>query len=189
MTTLHRHSDLPRRRTRQGHRRGAICRRVQRRRSRLRLRRRLDHPKGRIARIDASRALAVEGVIDVLTHENRPKMAGTARPTVTMWRRAARRFVRSTTTRSCSTASRSRWCSPRSGRSRASRRRWCRSNTRRKPTPPTCMPALDKASSSRNPTSRAATRRRPMRRPRCATRPSISSRPSITTRWSCLPRR
>ena len=35
--------------------------------------------KGRIKRIDASRALAVEGVIDVLTHKNRPKMAGTDR--------------------------------------------------------------------------------------------------------------
>jgi xanthine dehydrogenase YagR molybdenum-binding subunit len=34
-------------------------------------------PKGRIARIDASEALSVEGVIDVLTHENRPKMADT----------------------------------------------------------------------------------------------------------------
>ena len=33
--------------------------------------------KGRIARIDASEALAVEGVIDVLTHENRPQMADT----------------------------------------------------------------------------------------------------------------
>ena len=33
-------------------------------------------PKGRIAHIDTSAALAVEGVIDVLTHENRPKMAG-----------------------------------------------------------------------------------------------------------------
>src|SRR4051812_20660179 len=31
-------------------------------------------PKGRIARIDASQALAVEGVIDVLTHQNRPPM-------------------------------------------------------------------------------------------------------------------
>jgi xanthine dehydrogenase YagR molybdenum-binding subunit len=31
--------------------------------------------KGRIARIDASEALAVEGVIDVLTHQNRPPMA------------------------------------------------------------------------------------------------------------------
>jgi xanthine dehydrogenase YagR molybdenum-binding subunit len=31
--------------------------------------------KGRIARIDVSKALRVEGVIDVLTHENRPRMA------------------------------------------------------------------------------------------------------------------
>jgi xanthine dehydrogenase YagR molybdenum-binding subunit len=34
-------------------------------------------PKGRIVRIDASRALAVPGVLDVLTHDNRPKMAST----------------------------------------------------------------------------------------------------------------
>src|SRR5262252_7617169 len=33
--------------------------------------------KGRIARIDASEALGVDGVIDVLTHENRPRMAST----------------------------------------------------------------------------------------------------------------
>jgi xanthine dehydrogenase YagR molybdenum-binding subunit len=32
-------------------------------------------PKGRIARIDTSAALRVEGVLDVLTHENRPHMA------------------------------------------------------------------------------------------------------------------
>jgi xanthine dehydrogenase YagR molybdenum-binding subunit len=32
--------------------------------------------KGRIARIDASAALSVDGVIDVLTHQNRPPMAG-----------------------------------------------------------------------------------------------------------------
>ena len=32
-------------------------------------------PKGRIARIDASAALRVEGVVAVLTHENRPPMA------------------------------------------------------------------------------------------------------------------
>ena len=31
--------------------------------------------KGRIARIDVSEALSVDGVIDVLTHENRPRMA------------------------------------------------------------------------------------------------------------------
>ncbi len=37
--------------------------------------------------------------------------------------------------------------------------------------------------------SRAATPRRPWPRPRCATRANITSRSSITTRWSCLPRR
>src|SRR6201991_3621054 len=31
--------------------------------------------KGRITRIDASEARQVEGVIDVFTHENRPRMA------------------------------------------------------------------------------------------------------------------
>ena len=35
--------------------------------------------KGRIARIDTSEALRVDGVIDVLTHENRPPMAGNDR--------------------------------------------------------------------------------------------------------------
>ena len=35
--------------------------------------------KGRIARIDMSEALSVEGVIAVLTHKNRPPMAGTDR--------------------------------------------------------------------------------------------------------------
>jgi xanthine dehydrogenase YagR molybdenum-binding subunit len=34
-------------------------------------------PRGRIARIDISAALRVEGVLDVLTHENRPEMADT----------------------------------------------------------------------------------------------------------------
>ena len=34
--------------------------------------------KGRIARIDTSDALRVEGVLDVLTHENRPRMANKA---------------------------------------------------------------------------------------------------------------
>ena len=34
--------------------------------------------KGRIARIDTSEALRVAGVLDVLTHENRPRMAATS---------------------------------------------------------------------------------------------------------------
>jgi xanthine dehydrogenase YagR molybdenum-binding subunit len=33
-------------------------------------------PKGRILRIDTSDALRVDGVLDILTHENRPRMAG-----------------------------------------------------------------------------------------------------------------
>ena len=33
--------------------------------------------KGRVVRIDASEALRVQGVLDVLTHENRPRMAST----------------------------------------------------------------------------------------------------------------
>ena len=33
--------------------------------------------KGRIVRIDSSEALRVDGVIDVLTHQNRPHMADT----------------------------------------------------------------------------------------------------------------
>jgi len=36
--------------------------------------------KGRIARIDTSEALRVEGVLDVLTHENRPPMARSTSP-------------------------------------------------------------------------------------------------------------
>jgi xanthine dehydrogenase YagR molybdenum-binding subunit len=35
-------------------------------------------PRGRIARIDTTVALGVKGVLDVLTHENRPRMADTA---------------------------------------------------------------------------------------------------------------
>jgi xanthine dehydrogenase YagR molybdenum-binding subunit len=35
-------------------------------------------PKGRIARIDTGEALRVEGVLDILTHENRPTMARAA---------------------------------------------------------------------------------------------------------------
>jgi hypothetical protein len=48
--------------------------------------------KGRIARIDTSEALRVEGVLDVLTHENRPPHGRTDRPTRTMWRRKGSPF-------------------------------------------------------------------------------------------------
>src|ERR1041384_5131001 len=35
--------------------------------------------RGKIEKIDARAALRVPGVLDVLTHENRPRMAGTSR--------------------------------------------------------------------------------------------------------------
>ena len=106
--------------------------------------------KGRIARIDASEALAVEGVIDVLTHENRPPMADNDERL--QGRRGAgraRRSGRCTTTRSCSAASRSRWWSPKSRRSRASRRRWSGWNTRRKRTSRTCIASAMRPSALR----------------------------------------
>ena len=96
-------------------------------------RRRRPIAKGRIARIDASEALSVPGVIDVLTHENRPRWPATTRPTATMSApEEARPSARSMTTGSSSTASRSPWSWPRIWRSRASPPHWCASNTRRK---------------------------------------------------------
>ena len=69
--------------------------------------------KGRITRIDTSEGARVEGVLDVLTHENRPQMADRRSAYKDESPRTGRRSGRSTTTRSCSTASRSRWSSPR----------------------------------------------------------------------------
>ena len=43
--------------------------------------------RGHITHIDASDALRVEGVIDVLTHEHRAHMAAPTTPIRTMWRR------------------------------------------------------------------------------------------------------
>jgi CO/xanthine dehydrogenase Mo-binding subunit len=81
--------------------------------------------KGRIVRIDASHALAFPGVIDVVTHDNRPDMASTDKSYHDdVAPRAVRRSVRSTTTGSGSTVSRSRWCWPRISRRRPLRRRW-----------------------------------------------------------------
>ena len=75
MLHIHRHAHLPRRRPREGHRRGEIRRRVQRPRPCPCQRRHLSDRQGPHRRIDASEALRVDGVIDVLTHENRPRMA------------------------------------------------------------------------------------------------------------------
>ena len=86
-------ADIPRRRPGQGHRRGQICRRIQRPRPRLRLsssNRPL--PKGRIARIDTSEALRVAGVLDVLTHRE-PAADGRQRRRLQGRCRAGRRLA------------------------------------------------------------------------------------------------
>ena len=168
MATLYRHSHVPRRRPRQGHRRGEICRRVQRRRPRPWQRRRIDHRQGPHRAHRRQRgACASQACIDVLTHRA-PAADGRHRRGLQGRCGAgqARRSVRSTTTGSCSTASRSRWCWPRSGRSRASRHRWCGSNTSKKRTSPICTRSASKAVRRREArASRAAMPRRRLRRP------------------------
>jgi len=81
--------------------------------------------KGRITRIDASAALSVAGVIDVLTHQNRPLMASAdsaykddVAPEGSPFRPLYR----------------SRWWSPKSRRSHALRPRWSAWNTTKKRT-------------------------------------------------------
>jgi hypothetical protein len=87
-------------------------------------------------------ALAVEGVLDVLTRNGRNGGHHKA-----YWRGAGRSpSARSMTRRLSSTISRSRWCWPRSGRLRSLRLRWCVSNMKRSPTPPTCTRGSTKPS-------------------------------------------
>ena len=121
------------------------------------------------------------------------------RPTRTTWRRTARRSGRCTTARSCSTASRSRWCVAETSeiaRYAASlvRVEYEQGGARHGHFPPARRGRPGKARQTRwrpcsRRRSRAASRTRRWPRPRCATRPSISCRSSITTRWSSMPRR
>ena len=194
MADLYRHADLPRRRSRQGHRRranmpanstlaglahGSVVDSDHRQGPHHAHR----HERGAARRRRARRADAREPPADGRTP---------TQPTRTMSRRTARRSGRCTTTRSCSTASRSRWWWPRAGRWRALRRRWCGSNTSRSARHRLCErerrhgQAIRRSSTPPKPRGMPSRR---LRQPTCATRPSISFRSSITTRWSCLPRR
>ena len=92
-----------------------------------------------------------------------------------MWLRRVRRSGRCTTTGSGSAASRSRWWSPKSRRSRASRHRWFAWNTQRKRTSRTSIvsvmrpsPLSRRSSHSAPPKPRGDAERRSLR-PRCAT--------------------
>ena len=199
--TLHRHRHLPRRRPRQGHRRRQICRRIQRSRPRsMAASSARPSPRAASRASTPSAALRVEGVLDVLTHEQPPADGG-QRPGLQgrSGARTARRSGRCTMTRSCSTASRSRWSSPRRPRSPALRRRWSGWNTtpggaRHRPAQPARRGPYRAGADQpdRGPVrrqSRAATPPRRWPRPPCATRPNITCRSSTTIRWSPMPRR
>ena len=134
--------------------------------------------KGRITRIDTGAAMSVQGRAD-RADAREPSADGgqRRRPTRTMWRPTARRSGRCTTTGSCSTASRSRWSSPKRRRSRASRRRWSGWST------------SSAAARHRHPCASAIRpfrrRPRPTRSRPCSCRPSRAARP--TRRWPAPP--
>ena len=151
----------------------------------------LDHRQGthRAHRYEPRRC-AVEGVLDVLTHENRPRMANTDKAykdDVAPGRLAVPSALRrqDQVQRPADRAGGRRGLGDRALRGHARARRI----RRRKPTPPTLHAATRQGLRGRE-ARQAAWRRgqRPMPPPPCVTRPSISSRPSITIRWSCLPR-
>ena len=99
--------------------------------------------KGRIVRIDASEALRVDGVIDVLTHQNRPRMADTdsaykdeVAPEGSPFRPLYDDKIH--VQRPADRAGRGR----ESRRSRASQRRWSAWNTTKKRTSRTCTASV-----------------------------------------------
>ena len=156
--------------------------------------------KGRIARIDTSAAHARRRR-GRRADAREPSAHGGQRRSLQGRRgaRTARRSGRCTTTRSCSTASRSRWSSPRRrraarfaaslvqveyGRSRMSRT--CTASASSHAGQDSERSDARRCSRRR---SRAAMPTRRWPRPRCVTRPNIMSRSSTTIRWSSMPRR
>ena len=98
-------------------------------------RRRQLSPSGRVAAIDADDALAADGVLAVLTHENLPRIAGRAAPAPLAGRRPGSRARASSRCRttSCTTpASRWRSSSPTATSARSTRRRWSTSSYERR---------------------------------------------------------
>ena len=146
--------------------------------------------KGRIARIDTSEALAVEGVLDVLTHENRPKMAGTDKayhddvaPGGSPFRPLYDDKIKFNG-QPIALVLAEEWEIARFAASLV------RVEYERETHATDLHARLDDGLRGRKAGEAAwQCRRRPMPPPKCGTRPSISSRSSITIRWSCLPRR
>ena len=88
--------------------------------------------KGRIASIDASEALSIEGVVGVLMHQNRPRMPSDDSAYKDEVAPEGSPFRPLYDDRSGSASSRLRWSSPKSLRSLASRPRWCGWNMNKK---------------------------------------------------------
>ena len=94
---------------------------------------------GRVVRIDASKALALPGVIAVIDHTQPPEDRQLRRsPTRTPTRPKARRSAPCTTTGSCTAANRWRWWSPITLNWRGMPVHWWRSNTKPKSIRPIC---------------------------------------------------
>ena len=95
--------------------------------------------KGKITAIDTSAALAVEGVLSVLTHENRPPMAESDSAYKDDVAPEGSPFRPLYNAMSCSASSRLRWSWPKTGKRRASPLPSCASTITRKSAPPTCF--------------------------------------------------
>jgi hypothetical protein len=142
--------------------------------------------KGRITSIDTSHALSVEGVIDVLTHQNRPTMASTdsaykddAAPDGSPFRPLYDDRIRFSGQPVALVVAHEPEIA-------ASLRRWSGWNTPKQRTSPTCMTSETLQSRWKPRTGRAAPPNRRSPQPRCVIAASILSRSSITTRWNCL---
>ena len=148
--------------------------------------------KGRIKRIDAADALAVEGVLDVFTHEHRPALASSDEKYKDEVAPPGSPFRPLYDDEFSSAVSRWRWSSRRNSRSRGLRlRSYASSMSKRRMSPTSKRNASTPRSRSRtapDSTRAAIPRRRSSRRP-CGSKPNIACRSSTTIRWRHSQRR
>ena len=190
-SVLYRHAHLPRRRPCQSHRRREICRRIQHARAGLWRRRHLDDRQGphrahrRKRRRCASKACSTSSP----TSTGRAWPANRKPTRTTSGRKTARRFVRSTMTRSCSAVSRSRWSWPRNGKSPASPPRWCASNTQKQKSVTDLQAERDKAFAVKKPEKPRGKADKAYAARRRAPRGGLFHSERVSTiRWNCTPR-
>ena len=125
----YRPSDPPDRRPSEGHRPGDLCGRLRRARPAARLHRlAAPSPPAASSRSTPRRRGEFPGVVEVLPTRTGARPHRSTGNGTTMSPRRATRSGRCIPTGSCSTASRSRWSSPKASRLRAMPRRWCGPN-------------------------------------------------------------